>query len=425
MANGIRTPEDIEMLDQMIEEETPERSLEDLYSEYRQTLERQPEPIDESGLQEARDRQNYLDRIAVLNQSVGGLGEAVARSVGGSAPDVSGITKLLQQQGSRGVAEAREDIAGQKAQQGEEAQRLAKMLESIRQQQKDERSERAQEVQEEYLKMNKYSKALQNRQTQQRMARVDKEFDPASRESENARQNMRSLLPEQFRSAITDDMSKAEIEEYGKKVLPMLDKKAAREFKTAQKLDDKVSKFSKELERTNIPQMTSAVERVESLISEAGDDLPGYGRGESLIPDVAAGEKARELRQAIQSLFNVVLKDRSGTAVAKTEFERLQKEFGEGTFKTEQEVRKGLQNYIKRLKEVARNQVAGVDEDVVKIYQERGGADFVKQLEGAERGISGKKQMSEQDKAAKKWAESNPGDSRAEAILEKLKRKGF
>lgn len=154
-----------------------------------------------------------------------------------------------------------------------------------------------------------------------------------------------------------------------------------KERKRQEKLDKDATKYSEMLEKTNIPDMVTAIEDVDRLLPKEGD-IPGYGEFEGAIPDFFAGDKARELRGAVQTLFNIELKDRSGAAVTDQELERLRKEFGEGSWKTEKQLRDGIERYKNRLKEVARNIQAGTKPEVIDLYKERGGKDLTPFISG-------------------------------------------
>lgn len=141
------------------------------------------------------------------------------------------------------------------------------------------------------------------------------------------------------------------------------------------KLDSKTTGYSERLARSNIPTAVAQLERVYTMLPPEGD-APGYGRVAGALPDTLVSQKGEDLRQGVQAVFNIELKDRSGAAVSDQELNRLKREFGEGSWKTPDQLRKGLAQYEARLKEVMRNIDAGEDPAVREEYVKRGGRDF-------------------------------------------------
>lgn len=144
-------------------------------------------------------------------------------------------------------------------------------------------------------------------------------------------------------------------------------------------LERKVNKFSGELEKTNIPvfeQMLADTEnKVKQLASESSD-IPGFGPLDSLRPDFLTSDKGKELRQLVQSLANVIIKDRSGAAVSNQEMQRLVRELGTGKLSTEKQLLDALTNIRRHFNETKRNVVAGVDDDTLNEYANNGGMRF-------------------------------------------------
>lgn len=140
-------------------------------------------------------------------------------------------------------------------------------------------------------------------------------------------------------------------------------------------LDKDTNRYSNELEKSGIPAAVSNLEEVEKKIGTKGD-IPGYGMVDGMMHDVLAGQDGRDVRQSVAALFNTVLKDRSGAAVTDPELERLKKEFGDGTMKTEADLRNGVAKYRARLEQIIKNRNAGTDETARQEYVRRGGRDF-------------------------------------------------
>lgn len=147
-------------------------------------------------------------------------------------------------------------------------------------------------------------------------------------------------------------------------------------------MDKATTKYSDTLQKTNIPTAVAQLERIYSLMPPKGD-VPGYGMVEGALPDstprvagIGVGDEGRQLRQGVATLFNIELKDRSGTAVQDSELQRLKDEFGSGSWKNEAQLRNGIAQYEARLKQVIQNIDAGVDPGARQEYVTRGGRDF-------------------------------------------------
>ena len=78
---------------------------------------------------------------------------------------------------------------------------------------------------------------------------------------------------------------------------------------------------------------------------------------------------------AVQGLQNVKIKDRSGAAVTPPEFVRLAQELGTGKFKTDDELRQGLNQALSSYRERVRNVMAGFDDETKDAYLSREGVE--------------------------------------------------
>lgn len=142
------------------------------------------------------------------------------------------------------------------------------------------------------------------------------------------------------------------------------------DMKKAAQLAKNTQTLSKRIDDLGIPEAITQFETIARLIPKSGD-VPGFGRAESLVPNVLAGKDARKLRQAVQALQNVKIKDRSGAAVTPQEFVRLEEEFGTGKLKTEEQLRQGLNQAVASYRERVRNTMAGFDEETKAEYMSR------------------------------------------------------
>jgi hypothetical protein len=136
-----------------------------------------------------------------------------------------------------------------------------------------------------------------------------------------------------------------------------------------------VTQFSNQMEKTGIPQLQQALDTIDSIMQKypPGSDLPGYGPIDGLRPTWSLGEDGQRLRQAIQSITNITLKNRSGAAVTDQEFERFRQEMGSSAFLPEARIRQGIDQMRGILNAQKRNAIAGVSDDVLGDYEANGG----------------------------------------------------
>lgn len=164
-------------------------------------------------------------------------------------------------------------------------------------------------------------------------------------------------------------------------------KSEAKKEREGKQLESDVQNLSKSLSGTQ--DLVSAVQEVENKLGgpldefkvdsannlKRGDkqvDLPGVslpGIGRVSFYD----NKARDLAAAVGKVFNVTLKDRSGSAVTNSELERLKNEFGQGKYNSEADLVGALQAYKNALNKELKNREAGFRPGVVDTYAERGG----------------------------------------------------
>lgn len=128
--------------------------------------------------------------------------------------------------------------------------------------------------------------------------------------------------------------------------------------------------LAKRIEDMGTPEAITQFKTISSLIPKEGN-VPGYGRAESLVPSFLLSDEGRALRQAVQGLQNVKIKDRSGAAVTPPEFVRLREEFGTGKLKTVEQLRQGLNQAVSAYRERVRNAFAGFDENTKSEYLSR------------------------------------------------------
>jgi hypothetical protein len=160
-------------------------------------------------------------------------------------------------------------------------------------------------------------------------------------------------------------------------------------------LEKKVKDYSTWVDKNQISEINDTISHIQD-ITQSHKDLPGFGQT-ALAPNWMISKEGEDLRSQVQNLFNLTLKMRSGAAVTDQEMRRLYKEFQDGKWRDDDALRRGLQQYLSRVKEKVRNTNAGTDPDALAVYQsgERGGRDFLGELEGVNFKFGGGQQMAE------------------------------
>ncbi len=150
------------------------------------------------------------------------------------------------------------------------------------------------------------------------------------------------------------------------------------DIKKQDKLDKDVLGLSDRMQKAGLGDAISRLSEIDAEIGGLDNpgvkDLPGYGIAGGALPDLAAGDDGRRLRQLVQGLANINLKDRSGAAVSDQEYLRFKKEFGTGTMMTEKQLLDGLRTYRNIVQRVAQGFEAGAAPEAVQEYSNRPGA---------------------------------------------------
>jgi hypothetical protein len=169
------------------------------------------------------------------------------------------------------------------------------------------------------------------------------------------------------------------------------DKAAAKKEETVNKA---VTKFSDTLQKEGIPELETAISAAEGAIGRYKEgDVPGVGRLTGAVPSALLSEEGNDVRQAVASVRNIVLNARSGAAVTDQELRRLVEELGTGIGQSESALRRGLQKVRDRMDVIKANATAGVSDDVLNTYTERGGLKL-------QRGVPEKKKPEVKDASA-------------------------
>jgi len=169
------------------------------------------------------------------------------------------------------------------------------------------------------------------------------------------------------------------------------EKEQTRQEELAQKkLDSKRLKYSEKVAKLNVPRFEGLLKEVSRVLTNY-DDIPGQGEGRlapkwwyELKGDQESSD-ALALRRATDELFNVELAARSGAAVTAQELQRLQNERAAGKLNSDASVRRAMDRIREALKKDLKNAEVGLGgEEVLQAYLEKGGDDFISNLESFE-----------------------------------------
>jgi hypothetical protein len=163
--------------------------------------------------------------------------------------------------------------------------------------------------------------------------------------------------------------------------------------RVAVKFQTQLKDFGNVVEKSGISQQEFNLREVEKLMftedaagnKVAVDDIPGFGQT-GMMPTAALSDEGKKLRQALATVQNITLKDRSGAAVTIPEFERFKKEFSQGAFQTD----KALANAMLRIRRIfdqhKQSLSSGYMDNVVKAYSGNSGISFRAFAEGKKSG---------------------------------------
>lgn len=144
-----------------------------------------------------------------------------------------------------------------------------------------------------------------------------------------------------------------------------------------QQVQKQAATFSNQMQKIGIPQAQQQLDTIDAILAkhaDSADKVPGYGRLEGAVPGMFLSGDAQELRQAVQSLANVVLKMRSGAAVTEPEQKRFIIELGSGAWMPEERLIQGLKMMRGLVNSEKANAAAGASNDVLDSYSATPGA---------------------------------------------------
>jgi len=147
--------------------------------------------------------------------------------------------------------------------------------------------------------------------------------------------------------------------------------------KKAEAVEKAVTKFSDTIQKEGIPELETAVAQAENALGRyKPGQVPGVGPIKNALPAALMSAEGKDVRQALAQVRNIVLSARSGAAVTDQELRRLVEEIGTGAGMDDADIRRGLQKVRARLDQIKTNAAAGVSDEVLNTYRERGGLDI-------------------------------------------------
>jgi hypothetical protein len=117
-----------------------------------------------------------------------------------------------------------------------------------------------------------------------------------------------------------------------------------------------------------VPELMNTMQSIKSRVNSMEDGVRGYGK-EFMLPDFLVSPEGQGLRQDVQALTNLLLKERSGAAVTDAESRRFLIELGAGRIKSAEQLRTGLAGLERRLGANIGGLSGGFSEDARKAYR--------------------------------------------------------
>lgn len=189
-------------------------------------------------------------------------------------------------------------------------------------------------------------KLKQDALTQQRDLALERAADQRARDQISQEFRAQSLALQAQQAGIANEMRRMGLDIQRERVAQA----------GAQQTNQQVTKLGTALEKAGLPEIDGVLGQVETALQKV-PNLAEYLTGpKSLLPDMAVPDDVKAGRQALEKLFNITLKNRSGAAVTNQELERLKSEFGRGVFKTPQQI----QNAVQQARNVITNHYASI-----------------------------------------------------------------
>lgn len=166
--------------------------------------------------------------------------------------------------------------------------------------------------------------------------------------------------------------------------------------------EKRVSELSSRIEKSGLSDLDPVIANLQKVVPQEGD-VAGVGQT-ALAPDFLISQEGKDVRQAVASLRNIILKARSGGAVTPQEADRMLEEIGTGPGKNDDQLRRGLVNVSNQLASRKQNILAGYTKETQGEFASRGGNLALPSLKfkaSAETGWSDQKEKRLQELRAK------------------------
>lgn len=137
-------------------------------------------------------------------------------------------------------------------------------------------------------------------------------------------------------------------------------------------INKKVGEIQEDFNKYNWNELIFASDEIDKIINQGGN-IKGVGMLEGNLPNLFVGEEGKLNKAKIARLFNITLKDRSGSAVTTPELDRLKEEFGAGAFKTDTDFINAFNVYKGIINKIIKQQLAGYDPRALETWINQGG----------------------------------------------------
>src|SRR5258706_5815706 len=141
-------------------------------------------------------------------------------------------------------------------------------------------------------------------------------------------------------------------------------------MKADQGLQKNVQQLGGALEKANLPEADSVLGAVEDSLKKNPQIAEYISGPKSILPDMVVGNDIAQGRQAFSKLFNITLKNRSGSAVTNQELDRLKQEFATGAFKTDKQLQGAVEQARNIINKHYASVTAGFGKDALDAYNE-------------------------------------------------------
>ena len=142
-------------------------------------------------------------------------------------------------------------------------------------------------------------------------------------------------------------------------------------LKLGESLDKRRHKLSADLDKSGLPRLWQAFNRVEAM-NASSDDLSGVGGPANTVLGKWSSEGAAN-QNTIADLRNAIIAAGAGKAITQTEMKLMLDELALNPWDREETFRKAVTNIRSRINEATKNWYAGAGKDVVQSYKDEGG----------------------------------------------------